>query len=192
MKSQVNFPSQLKEPRHSELGNLLKFIQQGEKSSLSHGWKDCWHRKGFLHRSQAASVSVVPGWANIPACTAAHSYMWMCLSRAHSSSFYDLPTHGCIPVTWPARSLDRNDLTGAHSEVPASIPAWPCWLLVWSFIKSWNVAHPISPSAQAYPEGGQLFLPFMWPTVASEDIFLMLSPFALDVFPSFRTHRKCQ
>lgn len=123
--------------RNQGTGSLVtcsSSLNQG-KSPLSWGWKGRWHRKGFLHRSWAAPVSEVPGWAGTPARTAAHSHTWMCLSRAHSSSFSDLPTHGCFPGGVARQVPGPNNLAGAHSVLAASIPAWTCWLPVWSFIQ---------------------------------------------------------
>lgn len=74
MKSRVSSTFTAEGTEAQGAGELAQVHSTGENSSLSHGWKGCWHRKGFLHRFWAASVSLMPGWAHISTCTAAHSH----------------------------------------------------------------------------------------------------------------------
>lgn len=113
--SSVHSILQSKEPRHREVGNLLRFTPLRKKVSF-HMVGQLLARKELFaqvldrlsQRSQLPPLTgVVPGWAHIPTHTAAHSHTWMCLSEAHSPSFLSLtfPPVAASPVAWPTRSL---------------------------------------------------------------------------------------
>lgn len=105
MKSQVNFTLQLKTPRHRERGNLLKFIQPGEKFPLS------WLEGPLAQKGLFAQVlgSTCLCGARLGRHCGTHSSPFSqceCAFQDHTAPLsLTFPPMAASPVAWPAGSL---------------------------------------------------------------------------------------